>query len=333
VAHKERINQMVEENQLSEVVSNTATTRELVDVPVKEWGLDQLGAFAKSAIAQSDAIEAALPGMRRTSVLQFYRAGKALWLAREELKPMGMYLKWLDEIGIAHQTAYVRTEFYERVPSEKDLEGLSLSQAKKKFGIGKSEPKEGAEPKKPKPAPSGRPPDPLVLILSATAEIASARDAIDKGIVPEGMVQALSGLHAETMRLFAAMERQNAGSATSIVEQGVIVQVGGGTTVSYEFPQLPMMELGQTPKRTALKDRVLAVVRAAGPAGINTSGIEKAVTERGHSPAARQHLQLLSEEGLVQVDETVGSTGKVVERVWKASPDTKPPEQKESPGA
>lgn len=71
----------------------------------------------------------------RHSALHVYRLGAALYYIRYKLKNKGEWNNWLREHDISRVTAWEAIKLYEECPSEKDLEGHTITEAKIKFGI------------------------------------------------------------------------------------------------------------------------------------------------------------------------------------------------------
>lgn len=101
-----------------------ATKKE--SVPSSAWGLGQLTEYAVEKLRF-------LGHMERKAALDAYRAGCALYFAQKKL--LGKWNAWLDEHNIPRTTAWEAIKLYEECPNESDLAGLSLTEAKIKFGI------------------------------------------------------------------------------------------------------------------------------------------------------------------------------------------------------
>src|SRR6185437_1471952 len=101
--------------------------------PTPDWTPDQLGAYALTALTTSEAIEANLATMTRKSVTSYFRAGKALWLAREMLKPIGGWVGWQDAHGLKRTTVFEAIQFFEHSKAEDAVIGMTLPQAKTLF--------------------------------------------------------------------------------------------------------------------------------------------------------------------------------------------------------
>lgn len=100
--------------------------------PTKDWSLKQLSKYAVANLGEARV-------MTRNTAVKTYRAGCALFFARGKL--IGMWEKWLKKHDIPRVSAWEAIRLYEECPSEKDLEGLSITEAKVKFGIYQETPK------------------------------------------------------------------------------------------------------------------------------------------------------------------------------------------------
>ena len=113
--------------------------------------LDELGAIAAREIEEGRRLQADAVGLSRRSTAAFYRAGRTLWCARQQLKGKGKraWTKWQKANGISTTSAWQAIRLYEEAESEEAVAGLTRTQALKKYGVTK--------PKKdrPQPAPVG----------------------------------------------------------------------------------------------------------------------------------------------------------------------------------
>lgn len=116
-------------------MSNSKSSRQstLSSIPNKKWTLAQLGAFASKAIVESENCESQLLALSRRSTVAVFRAGKALCLARTQIKKG--WVAWLDEMKIPRTTDFECRKLFSAAKTEKALGNLSIHQAKIKFGI------------------------------------------------------------------------------------------------------------------------------------------------------------------------------------------------------
>ena len=106
-------------------------------LPDVTWDLDRLAAYASSSLAEAARLDEESIQIGRRSTVQIYRSGKALSLAREQLKAegRGRWGRWLESHGIRRTTAWEAAELFERAKSEDVVADLTPAQAKQKFGI------------------------------------------------------------------------------------------------------------------------------------------------------------------------------------------------------
>ena len=94
--------------------------------PDVSWPLPRLGTYAQNNLNQ-------VQHLTRDTAVNTYRAGQALYFAQKKL--IGTWSKWLTSQGIPYATAWQAIKLYAECPSETDLGGLSITEAKIKFGI------------------------------------------------------------------------------------------------------------------------------------------------------------------------------------------------------
>ncbi len=97
-------------------------------IPDDSWSLLSLAAYAVAEIEEMHVLG------RRTSA-QIYRIGRALHFAWRKAFAEAKWKAWLAENNIPERTAWEAIKLYEAVKDESDLEGLSPTEAKVKFGV------------------------------------------------------------------------------------------------------------------------------------------------------------------------------------------------------
>jgi hypothetical protein len=99
------------------------------------------------------------------TALMTYEAGRVLFEIRARLKEDGKWVSWQEEQGLARSTVGNVIALYERVQDIKRLEGMTIMEAYRKFGV--LAPKKGEQKALPKPdddlASNGDRPSPSLL--------------------------------------------------------------------------------------------------------------------------------------------------------------------------
>lgn len=159
----------------------------ITELPSEGWTLDQLAEYARRQIVTSRAIENSLGLLGRRSTVAFFRAGRALLVAREQLKTTGDWVKWQDDHQLPRTTVFEAISLYEAAKDEKAVETLALTEAKRCFGISGSTQANGRKTMKPRPTKVKGDPNDLVILLSsacATLDAMAARLG-DEGVGAE----------------------------------------------------------------------------------------------------------------------------------------------------
>jgi hypothetical protein len=106
-------------------------------VPDESWDFNRLGNYARSGLGEADRLIRESIQLGRRSTVQIFRAGRAIWIARERIKAekWGGWGSWLAEHGLARTTAWEAAALYERAGSEEAIKHLTPDQAKQTFGI------------------------------------------------------------------------------------------------------------------------------------------------------------------------------------------------------
>lgn len=127
------------------------------NIPDKKWTIQQLGTFASNAIADAENSESQLIALARKSTVSIFRAGKALSIARPQIKKG--WGAWLKEMKIARTTAHECIKLFEAAQTEKALGNRTPTEAKLFFGV--IQPKASSHlrsKRSPSPAPQSREP-------------------------------------------------------------------------------------------------------------------------------------------------------------------------------
>lgn len=103
--------------------------------PDATWPLERLAAYAAVNLQTSESIDRHMFALGRKSVLSFFRAGCALSHARTKLLQEGEWVGWQQQNGLARTTVFEAITLFERAKTEDAVEGMTLGQAKKFFGI------------------------------------------------------------------------------------------------------------------------------------------------------------------------------------------------------
>lgn len=103
--------------------------------PDSSWSLDRLSEFATEEVNNSFFAEKAAILQAHKSAVYLFRAGHALFLAREKCKgeKHGDWTKFKKKYSIADTTANDAIRLYENAKTEDALAGLGITEAKKKF--------------------------------------------------------------------------------------------------------------------------------------------------------------------------------------------------------
>jgi hypothetical protein len=101
-------------------------------MPNESWDLDRLGLYASSGLREANRLESEASQLSRRSTVQVFRAGHALFLARERLKAERRWCEWLSENNIPRTNAWEAIELYEQGGSEEAVANLTLTEAKQK---------------------------------------------------------------------------------------------------------------------------------------------------------------------------------------------------------
>lgn len=106
-------------------------------VPDESWDLERLATYASTGLSEADRLQKEALRIGRNSTLQIFRAGRALWFARERLKAdgRGRWGRWQEENGFKRTTVWEAIELYERAKSEGAVMDLTPSEAKQTFGV------------------------------------------------------------------------------------------------------------------------------------------------------------------------------------------------------
>lgn len=103
--------------------------------PDASWSLDTLASYAKGEVANSKAAEKLAILQAKKSAVHLFRAGHALFLAREQCKgeKHGDWAKFKRKYGLAGTSANDAIRLFENVKTEESLDGLGITEAKVKF--------------------------------------------------------------------------------------------------------------------------------------------------------------------------------------------------------
>lgn len=106
--------------------------------PDPTWSLDDLAGYAKAGFTASDSAESEAKDLAdklaftaRTSILAYFRAGKALTLARDKLKATGEWCGWLDSHSLNRKTVLTAITIFEQGKTEDEVSRYSLAEAKR----------------------------------------------------------------------------------------------------------------------------------------------------------------------------------------------------------
>jgi len=94
-------------------------------IPSANWSLKRLAAYTTSVLG-------VIQHAGRRMATQTYRVGRALYYAKKKVLNWDA---WLREHGIPKMTAWEAIKLYEAVKSEEELEGLTATEAKIRYGI------------------------------------------------------------------------------------------------------------------------------------------------------------------------------------------------------
>lgn len=181
--------------------------------PAEDWDLDQLGQYAAAQIGQTDSIEKSLPGLIRKSVVSYYRAGMALFMARQMLKETGEWCAWQKAHKLPRNSALTYLHLYERAKEdggEAKVATMTLKKAKALYKVGQSESPKVKAKQKGDNAESARPVSVVALVRTAAATLhdAAATVATSTDPQPAEVTKALTDLHARVVALMATVQRQ-----------------------------------------------------------------------------------------------------------------------------
>ena len=95
--------------------------------PSADWTVDKLGRFA-------EAQEGICAGLGRKMAIHRFREGLALTLAQGKVG-YGGWMAFLGKHGISHSSEDRARKLYEMAKNEKNLEGLTIMEAYRKYGI------------------------------------------------------------------------------------------------------------------------------------------------------------------------------------------------------
>lgn len=98
--------------------------------PDATWDMESLTAYAKRELSESILLA-------KRSTVHLFRAGHALSVVREKLKPEKEWVKWQQDNSLPRSTVNDAIRLFERAGSEEAVEGLPVMAAYDKFDIPK----------------------------------------------------------------------------------------------------------------------------------------------------------------------------------------------------
>ena len=115
-------------------------------LPDQSWSLDRLSQFISNGLSEADRLWGEASCLGRKSTVQIFWAGCALTLAQPKVKEAGLnWTDWLKERDIPRTTAWEAMQLYERAKKVEAIVDLMPTEAKQKFGVVKSKPKNESE--------------------------------------------------------------------------------------------------------------------------------------------------------------------------------------------
>lgn len=112
------------------VAAEIVTSNEL-----EGMSLDQLGMVAAAALGEVRRLQVDAVGLARKSTVMVYRAGRALWHAKELLKAERSWTSFQKKHGIPISSARQAILLFEKAGSEEEVASLTRTQAYQKYGI------------------------------------------------------------------------------------------------------------------------------------------------------------------------------------------------------
>jgi len=108
------------------------------DIPNERWSLEKLAGFAGNGFGEAKRLQGEATALARKSTVQIFWAGCALSLAKPKVKAEGKgWRKWLSERGIPRTNAWEAEELYKQAKKVEAVADLTLTEAKRKFGVTK----------------------------------------------------------------------------------------------------------------------------------------------------------------------------------------------------
>lgn len=115
----------VERRPLFEVPNAKGTRMSIAGSPSSDWSLEDLAAYVQAR-------QNGLAALAKKSTVEVFKAGHALSIVKAKVPG---YMNWLKENQIKVTTAWEAVTLFEKAGSEEAIKGLTLTQAKKHFGV------------------------------------------------------------------------------------------------------------------------------------------------------------------------------------------------------
>lgn len=110
------------------------------DLPTADWSQERLTDYALKRLDR-------FHGLMRRSAVELFHYGHALTLIRDRTKPLNMWVGWQKQHKLSRQVVNEAIRLYEAVGGDVDaLEGLTITEAKVRFGIIKERPRKEVTP-------------------------------------------------------------------------------------------------------------------------------------------------------------------------------------------
>lgn len=110
------------------------------DIPTADWSQERLTDYALKRLAK-------FHGLMRRSAVELFHYGHALTLIRDRTKPLNMWVGWQKQHELSRQVVNEAIRLYEAARGDVDaLEGLTITEAKVRFGVLKERPRKEATP-------------------------------------------------------------------------------------------------------------------------------------------------------------------------------------------
>ena len=146
--------------------------------PNHNWTLEQLTKYVTDCFKCRTEMNDDLAALGRKSAVELFRAGRALSIAKDQLKSRGGYEHWCKENHIAKTTAFEAITLFANAKTEAAVEKMTITEAKTHFKVVKKKSsklvaesqKSHQKPKQVDDPPPAKEPDSVSSALAAIAQ-------------------------------------------------------------------------------------------------------------------------------------------------------------------